>query len=189
MRIWTPEQRAKAAATRAENKRKKEERLLKKAARDKKMEEDSLDDHRQDHVGNGEEKHPPVSIPAVLSSTEVGEFDWEDAPLVECINKAAQMKREYERVAAIIVKRQNPANHAWTCWTELRKNDPAYVIPKSVRQQCLRRGEDGKWKFRDDGNFVMRNGVRTLEPVCCCNSFCYSVYQSYRVRQKVMAGV
>jgi hypothetical protein len=180
--VWTPELKAKAAATRAENKRKKEERQRKKAEREANGGEKDI--QHSEELGVVERLPQPITISKILEQ----EFDWEDAPLVECINKAAGLKREYERVAAIIVKRQNPANHAWQCWTDIHRNDPAYVIPKSVRQQCLRRGEDGKWKFRDDGNFVMRNGVRTLESAFCCNSFCYAVYQSYRVRQKVMAG-
>lgn len=112
-------------------------------------------------------------------------FDWENSPLSEAITKAAAMKVEYERVAAIIVRRQNPANHKWTCWTQEHRS----LAPKTVLQQCLRHGEDGKWKFRDDGRFIVENGVRTLRPAFCCNFLCYSIYQKYRVSQKIEAGV
>lgn len=107
------------------------------------------------------------------------EFDWEDAPLAEAISRSADLKRELDRVQAIVLRRQNPPKKMWTCWTELMRKE--IEIPRSVTSQCLKRGEDGKWKFRDDGRFVAVDGVRTLQPAFCCNFLCYAVYQKYRV--------
>lgn len=150
--MWTDAMRAKAAATRAATKVKKEKRA----------------GHHSD--GNGGSNG--ISVGSV-------EFDWEDAPLSEVINKAAEMKRELDRVQAIILRRRNPPRAVWTCWTE--ENRKTLEIPRKVLQECLRKGEDGKWKFRDDGRFVVVDGVRTLKPAFCCNYLCYSAYQKYRV--------
>jgi hypothetical protein len=181
--VWTDAMRAKAAATRAETKRKKEERLARKLERDKKSSDSKV------FTIDPDRDTPPDEVIEIadgkIVSHEVIAFDWEEAPLAQCITKAADMKREYERVAAIIVKRQNPTRNQWTCWTYENKDNPAVVIPASVRKQCLKRGDDGRWKFRDDGRFVVESGVRTLRPAFCCNNFCYMLYQSYRVRQKL----
>jgi hypothetical protein len=172
---FTPEQRAKGLAVRMAN----------KAARDAKR--------------NGK----IVDVPAIPKSsiiehdnftraiyeTGLAAFDWEEAPLSDCITKASEMKREYDRVAQIILRRQNPVRNQWTCWTQEQKHNPEVQIPRSVLQQCLKRGDDGRWKFRDDGRFVVENGVRVLKSAFCCNSYCYAVYQKYRVRQKVEAGI
>ena len=95
------------------------------------------------------------------------------------------MKREYESGSGHRQRRQNPVKNQWTCWTQENKNNPGVVIAKSVLANCLKRGNDGYWKFRDDGRFVVVDGVRTLKPAFCCNNFCYQVYQAYRVRQKL----
>lgn len=107
------------------------------------------------------------------------EFDWEDAPLAEAISRAADLKRELDRVQAIVLRRQNPPKKMWTCWTQ--ENKTRVEIPRKVLQECLRKGEDGKWKFRDDGRFEVVDGVRTLKPAFCCNYLCFAIYQRHRV--------
>lgn len=153
--VWTDEMRAKAAATRA----------TKKAGRGE----------NETPSSNGSNGHGTTH----QKSRAVLGFDWEEAPLSEAINKAAEMKRELDHVQAILLQRQNPPKKMWTCWTELMRKE--IEIPRSVTSQCLKRGEDGKWKFRDDGRFVTVDGVRTLQPAFCCNFLCYAVYQKYRV--------
>lgn len=157
---WTEAMRAKALATRSERRQKKKNEQM---------------------LAVVEDQHDKPW------TTVIEAYDWEDAPLHEAQTKAAEMKREYDRVAAIIVRRQNPANAAWTCWTEENKKNPEVEIPKSVKSQCLRRGPDGKWKFRDDGRFVQVDGIRTLKSAFCCNVYCFSVYQKYKVRPPVRA--
>lgn len=155
--MWTDEMRAKAMATRAATKAKKEARHARTTS--------------------------PSNVHSEITRTPDEEiasgFDWEESPLSEAINKAAEMKRELDRVQAIVLRRQNPPKKMWTCWTELMRKE--IEIPRSVTSQCLKRGEDGKWKFRDDGRFVTVDGVRTLQPAFCCNFLCYAVYQKYRV--------
>lgn len=161
--VWTDEMRAKAAATRA----------AKKARRNGGPTE-ALGHHEgHNGVSSSQPSSGRLSIPPVL------EFDWEEAPLGEAINRAADLKREYERVQQIILRRRNPPRAMWTCWTE--ENRKTLEIPRKVLQECLRKGEDGKWKFRDDGRFVVVDGVRTLKPAFCCNYLCYSAYQKHRV--------
>jgi hypothetical protein len=66
----------------------------------------------------------------------------------------------------------------WMCFTEeCRREKGAHVIPKAVLAACNKGGEDGKWKFRDDGRFVVNDGIRTLKPAFACNSACFSFYQ------------
>ena len=163
---WTDAMRQKAAETRA----------ARKAERRAKADVAQLAERR---IRNPETR---VQLP---SSAPSNGFNWETAPLTECINRAADMKREYERVAQILVARQNPPKKMWTCWSEEHRKDTDSqgnpLIPKSVLAQCLKRGEDGKYKFRDDGRFVVENGVRTLKSAFCCNFLCYAVYQKNRV--------
>lgn len=158
--MWTDEMRVKAAATRAAKKNGRHG-LLDEAVR----------------ITGA----TPVDLSGIVGHSSFGSlgFDWEESPLSEAINKAAEMKRELDRVQAIVLRRQNPPKKMWTCWTELMKKE--IEIPRSVTSQCLKRGEDGKWKFRDDGRFVTVDGVRTLQPAFCCNFLCYAIYQRYRV--------
>ena len=168
MTAWTQEMRDKAAATRAATKAKKEARLAKKLQKQTNG-NGSVSDHGVVPVIESEPEISPAEV--------VQTFDWEEAPLSDAVNRAAEMKREYERVAQIIVRRQNPPKQMWTCWSQENKE----LVPKSVLAQCLKRGEDGKWKFRDDGRFVVEDGVRRLKPAFCCNFLCYAVYQKNRV--------
>lgn len=166
--VWTDEMRAKAAATRAATKAKKEKRNARSVQGD-----------------NGAHSTQPEDVDGRRNGMgrDISEsFDWEDAPLSEAINKAAEMKRELDRVSTIILRRRNPPRAMWTCWTQLMKGQIEF--PRKVLQECLKRGEDGKWKFRDDGRFVLVDGVRTLQPAFCCNYLCYSVYQAHRVTPK-----
>lgn len=157
--VWTDAMREKAAATRAA----------------KKNGATPVMNFNTAHRG----AYKPSDPAPIYGFSLDDQFDWEDAPLAEAINKAADMKRELDRVQAIVLRRQNPPKKMWTCWTELMRKE--IEIPRSVTSQCLKRGEDGKWKFRDDGRFVTVDGVRTLQPAFCCNFLCYAVYQKYRV--------
>jgi hypothetical protein len=178
--IWTPELKAKAAATRLATKQKKEAAQLKREAKSSKI--GQVDEHEEQETANASNGRGMGEIPVEV--LQGGSFDWETCPLTEAINKAAEMKREYDRVAAIVLKRQNPNGRRWTCWTEENRLAKTSIqIPKSVMAQCARTGEDGKWKFRDDGRFVIVNGVRTLKPAFCCNAFCYQLYQAARAAQ------
>jgi hypothetical protein len=173
--VWTDEMRAKAAATRLATKQKKEAARLKREAKIA-----IVDLNIQDLEIPSEE-----ALTKAIYETGLEAFDWETCPLTEAINKAADMKREYDRVSAIVLRRQNPNGRRWTCYTEEVRLTKGQVgkIPSSVLAQCLRTGEDGKWKFRDDGRFVLVNGVRTLKPAFCCNAFCYQLYQAARASQ------
>lgn len=169
--VWTPELKAKAAATRAETKRKKEERLAKKEA-----------NNGNSHVATVPD---PVSTGSVVRVEEnpvpVSAFNWETASLQEIIERQASMKNEYDRISEIVLRRANPPGTTWVCWTEeQRRLKNGIEIPKAVATNCARTGADGKWKFRDDGRFEVINGVRTLRPAFCCNSACFSLYQMYR---------
>ena len=142
--------------------------------------------------GNGSHTQPNVQE---VAREDVLPFDWEEAPLEEARQRAADLKREYERVSAIVIRRQNPNNRfKWKCWTQENMSEVPPGLKyngQSVRSSCLR-GGDGITqlpKFTDNGNFEIVEGVRTLKPVHCCNFLCYQLYQSKRVRQKVEAGV
>jgi len=187
MTAWTQEMRDKAAATRAATKAKKEARLAKKEARARfvngnggggQLDRATAGDENAMDNGAGIIQHAEIASSTGGEVEEnVSDFDWEEAPLSQAMSHAAEMKREYERVAQIIVRRQNPPKQMWTCWSQENKE----LVPKSVLAQCLKRGEDGKWKFRDDGRFVVEDGVRRLKPAFCCNFLCYAVYQKNRV--------
>jgi len=168
MTVWTQEMRDKAAATRLANKQKKEERERKR--------NEKLAQTPQPILSNA-----VAQIPEPKAVSEAVPFDWETCPLVEAINKQAEMRREYERISAIVLRRQNPYGTRWTCWTEERRlANEAGKIPKSVLAQCARTGEDGKWKFRDDGRSVLVGGAKVLKPAFCCNSGCFALYQQSR---------
>lgn len=159
--VWTDAMREKAAATRA----------AKKAGK-----------HVEVGNGNGGSSvlvHTQRHVPDELHEVVGVGFDWEDAPLDAAINRAADLKRELDRVQAIVLRRQNPPKKMWTCWTQ--ENKTRVEIPRKVLQECLRKGEDGKWKFRDDGRFEVVDGVRTLKPAFCCNYLCFAIYQRHRV--------
>jgi hypothetical protein len=186
MTIWTPELKAKAAMTRAHNKRKKQERMEKRMAKQAEIvAEDSNIGQTNDELRSGQtDDGLPLEAPrpdAAVHSERVPEavpFDWEKAPLIECITKQAELKREFDRITQILERRQNPTGMKWMCFTEeIRREKGAHVIPKAVLAGCNKGGEDGKWKFRDDGRFVVNDGIRTLKPAFACNSACFSFYQ------------
>jgi hypothetical protein len=179
--MWTQEMRDKAAATRLITKQKKE-------ARERKREENNAGVN-----GNGDRRviYPEVtteSLPdASVHTGRVSEreeevnFDWETAPLNEIITRQADMRREYERISQIVLHRQNPPRQRWTCFTQeniglVKKTfDPSNA--RAILAMCSKSGEDGRANFRDDGRFVIENGVRRLKPAFCCNSTCYKAYQ------------
>lgn len=123
------------------------------------------------------------------------EFDWEEAPIEEASQRAAEMKREYDRVAMIVARRQSPNDRfKWKCWTILHPEEvPAgkKINGVAVRSACLKGGDGVSHmpKYTDNGNWEVVHGVRTLKPVHICNYTCFAVYQERRVRQKVEAGV
>ncbi len=164
--IWTPERLAKAAATRAETKRKKEEKearkLAKQAIATGQVETTEVVSHEA-----AQKIYPQATIPPRNG------FDWDKAPLAEAINHLADMKREYDRVAQIVMRRQSTNKPSWVCWSQLHKD----IVPVSVQKLCRKTGEDGKWAFRDDGVFKTENGIRMPDPVFCCNTYCFEVFQ------------
>lgn len=97
--------------------------------------------------------------------------------LPELIAAASSAKKEYDRLMSEIAKQQSVPQKMWTCWSQENK----HLVPKSVLAQCLKQGEDGKWKFRDDGRFVLENGIKVMRPAFVCNYLCYAVYQRNRV--------
>jgi hypothetical protein len=160
--IWTPERLAKAAATRAETKRKKEERETRKATR-------SLSPK-----GNpAEESGDKIDGPRIPIHTSSNGFDWNTAPLAEAINKLSEMKREYDRCAGVVMRRQTVSKPVQTCWTQFHKD----IVPKSVQSICRKQIEDGKWAFRDDGVFRTEGGLKIPDPQFCCNHMCFAAYQ------------
>ena len=202
MRVWTQEQKDQAATTRLATKQKKEERerkrlekLAKKelprlpVADPSKITFDPSFNCKEEHAdGNGTQPaddglpsqaqapDAPVHLARVPENREA--FDWDTAPVNEIINRQADMRREYERISQIVLRRQNPPHQRWTCFTQenvelIKKTFPDY---RTVLANCLKRGEDGRANFRDDGRFVTENGVRRLKPAFCCNSTCYKAY-------------
>jgi hypothetical protein len=179
--VWTQEMRDKAQAT----------RLAKKQAKIQNVEAVKPQAMHLSEVGTWSDGGVPP-VPNVRSNMFVGmassregrdsmPFDWENCPLVDAINKQADMRREYERISAIVLKRQNPPGRRWTCWTELHKDmirgNFSPQNARAVLQSCLKTGEDGRQSFRDDGRFVIENGVKRLQPAFCCNAFCFRAYQ------------
>jgi hypothetical protein len=160
--IWTPERLAKAAATRAETKRKKDERAAKKAERDK---------------GLAEAQTYPQQQEVLKKYEATNGFDWEKSPLPEALNKLADLKRDYDRILGIVLRRQSASKPQWTCFTQAHKD----IAPQSVQKLCLKNGQDGKWAFRDDGCFrTTAEGIRIPEPVFCCNHLCFAFYQGHK---------
>jgi hypothetical protein len=166
MRVWTEEQKAKAAATRAETKRKKEEREAKKQSR----------------LAANPDIDPTPDTPAEVLQPQNGRtpsvvkevvgFDWHHAPLEQVMARLGDMKREYDRCTQIVLARQNISKPRWTCWTQLHKE----LVPKSVATLCRKTGEDGKWASRDDGHFKMVEDIRVPDPVFCCSALCHELY-------------
>jgi hypothetical protein len=187
--VWTQEMRDKAMATRLARKQARIENLqaVKPAAKE----------GLSVHTAKGDDGHSEagVALPgrAALSNhalrSKEQEFDWENCPLVDAINKQADMRREFERVSAILLRRQNPPGKRWTCWTQenlnLIRGNFSPPNARAVIQACLRSGEDGRQSFRDDGRFVIENGVKRLKPAFCCNAFCFKAYQQLHKQEQV----
>jgi hypothetical protein len=181
--VWTPELIAKAKATRAANKAAAEAKTAKKAAKSdvgQHVEVVTLSETADYPVS------PLPSIPVVLPPTNGSGVNWNAIPIDEAMNRLADMKREYDRIAQIVMKRQTQNKPTWTCWTQLHK-DLVKTIEggKKVLEICKKGGEDGKWASRDDGVFKIVDGLRIPDPVFCCNSFCHSVY----LRSKPMGSL
>lgn len=161
--IWTQEMRDKSIATRLAKRQKKESEINPSLPSGNGNNGVTSKDHSILAHAYGDPLIHPVA----------GGFDWNAAPLPEAMTKLADMKREYDRAAAIVMRRQTVPRPTWTCWSQLHKE----LVPKSVMSICRRGGDDGKWAFRDDGVFEIRDGLRIPNPAFCCNSFCYAVYQ------------
>jgi hypothetical protein len=189
--IWTPERLAKAAATRAETKRKKEEREQKREAKrsgapplkhltsQHDFQNCAVPDCPSCRAAFGmpsasaeQASSSPRPIEQVKPSAPNG-FDWEGAPLEAATAKLADMRREYDRAATIVLKRQSASKPQWICWTQLHKD----IVPVSVLRLCRKTGDEGRWAFRDDGVFKMVDGLRVPDPAFCCNTYCFEVYQ------------
>jgi hypothetical protein len=187
--IWTPERLAKAKATREETKRKKLEREQKKEAKKPGAAPLKHITNEHDYKNCTIEDCPSCKaafgIPSatgqsfsqnaalVNESLKPNGYDWEKASLEQATAKLADMRREYERVAAIVLKRQSVSKPQWTCWTQLHKD----IVPVSVMKLCRKTGDEGRWAFRDDGVFKMVDGLRVPDPAFCCNTYCFEVYQ------------
>jgi hypothetical protein len=188
--IWTPERLAKAAATRAETKRKKEEREQKREAKksgapplkhltsEHDFQHCKIPDCPSCRSAFGMPKFAEKAIERLRAVEQVrptppSGFDWEDAPLEEATAKLADMRREYERAATIVLKRQSVSKPQWTCWSQLHKD----IVPVSVMKLCRKTGDEGRWAFRDDGVFRIVDGLRVPDPAFCCNTYCFEVYQ------------
>jgi len=179
--MWTQEMRDKAAATRAATKQKKEEREQKRLEKLSKtgQVEASNEQHRENNRDSAAVvmAEPPIRAESSIQSSDE-KFDWETAPVNEIITRQADMRREYERISQIVLRRQNPPRQRWTCFTQENVELIKKTFPdaRTVFANCLKRGEDGRANFRDDGRFVVEDGVRRLKPAFCCNSTCYKVY-------------
>ena len=167
-RVWTEEQKAQAAETRAETKRKKEEHEARKAERD------AAKPTPNTETTVGVLRTIPKDDAEVVSRPPSSNgFDWERAPLAEATARYADLKRELDKAGAIVLKRQSISKPQWTCWTQLHKD----VVPVSVQRLCRKTGDDGRWAFRDDGVWKLVDGLRVPDPAFCCNTYCFEVYQ------------
>lgn len=168
-RGFTDEMRAKAAATRAKNKQDKEDRLARKAARD---EAQGAIGSGNLQTGNGILTKKPIHPGGREKHGAANGFDWERSSLPEAMQRLADMKREYDRVSQIVLRRQSVSTPQWTCFTQLHKD----LIPKSVQALCRKTGENGKWASRDDGAFKTVDGIRVPDPQFCCSAICHEYY-------------
>ncbi len=170
MRVWTEEQKAKAAATRAATKAAKEAREAKKAAKESRFVH--LSEVAEYPAEPAVDPNRPNPIAMIVSVPQKNGFDWQKSPLEEVMGKLADMKREYDRCTQIVLARQSITRPKWTCWTQLHKD----LVPKSVTALCRKSGEDGKWASRDDGSFKEVDGIRVPDPVFCCSALCHELY-------------
>jgi hypothetical protein len=98
------------------------------------------------------------------------DIDWEHSPLARALACLSDFKRAYESASQIVLRRQTTAPRMLTCWAQLHKSK----VAKSVVAQCRGQIPDGKWVFRDDGAFIIKDGVRVSEPAVCCSMLCYT---------------
>lgn len=113
----------------------------------------------------------PIGSPAVKQA-----FDWETCPVLEAIQKLADFKREYDRVAQIVIRRQSIAPAILTCWSQEHKS----LVPKSILAVCRKTIPDGRWVSRDDGAFIMQDGIKLFKPAVCCSVLCDTAYRQSR---------
>jgi hypothetical protein len=119
-----------------------------------------------------------ISHGNVSKSATYHDVNWEKAPLARALALLSDFKRAYESAAQIVLRRQSVAPQMLTCWTQLHKSK----VARSVLAQCKGEIPDGKWVFRDDGAFVIKDGVKVSEPAVCCSMLCYiNGYQKARV--------
>lgn len=102
---------------------------------------------------------------------------WESLPLGDAINKLADLKREYDRAAQILMQRQSRETRIWLCWTAKHKD----IVARATLAQCKVRIVDGKWVHKDDG---ARDEKGALSPEVCCSMLCYQSYQEYRSKTR-----
>lgn len=115
-----------------------------------------------------------------------GVCDWEHAALPEAMGKLGELKSAYERIAAIVLRRQEKSPPKLFCWVwENRKTGyGGGAIPNSIVEQCRKIVDTSKPIFRDDGHYVIKHGVSVREPIVCCSPRCTDIYNRYRNDQK-----
>lgn len=104
-----------------------------------------------------------------------GEFDWVNSDFKLATQRLADMRREYDRCASIMLNRQREvAPVIWPCWTQSHKD----IVPKRALAECRKQVPDGKWVFKDDG--YRDPETKMPAPIVCCSQLCYTAYQQSR---------
>lgn len=168
---FTVEQRAKAIASIKAN---AAQRRLDKATAASRGKGSDLSESSLVHARRvpGEGLSLPAKMyPGAIMSTE---FDWRESPINICLEKQADMKREYDRISQIILQRTSQLPQVYICWS---KKQPRGTVPESVLAQCRGQIKDGSWVSRDDGH---KNAEGRIEPAVCCSNLCYQVYSQNR---------
>lgn len=161
---WTPERKAHMRAVRMAQVEKQRQKAVAKAQK----------------MLAAEDEPETVTVIAHRSNGKQPPFDWENSPLVDIINRLADMKREYDRCAQIVLRRQSPQLSMYKCWTVETSRHPDHPPPRDILRQCVRDIPDGKEKYRDDGAFDIVNGIKLRNTVRCCSMLCHQFYTSLK---------
>lgn len=103
---------------------------------------------------------------------------WKTAKMGDVLGKLGDLKRAYDRIAQIVLQRQQPAVLIRKCWTVEKDRHKDIVAPRNILNQCRRDVQDGRELFRDDGAFEMVDGVKLQKTAVCCSQLCYQFYQN-----------
>lgn len=125
-------------------------------------------------------------MPVVVEPLPVMPLDrWQTLPLEEAHRELAELEAELRHAKNVVGVRSIRAPKVFTCWVaaNYKEHQDLPGIHTAYRK-CPRKLPDGPaCKYIDNNNINPDTGL--VDPIVCCGSTCYAIYQTYLQRLKM----